>query len=104
MGWWGEVSIQEKSMKRSSNNLRKYKKTCELVYERADGCCEVIVGCSRCNRYIPYEQVRYINYLHKATRNGKSDEWVLDPNNIILGCATHHLEEERTGVRVKYIN
>ena len=90
-------------MKRNASNLRKYKKTCEIVYNRADGLCEVLVHGTRCNRYIDYEQARYINFLHKDTRNGKSDEWVLDPSSIVFGCASHHIEEEKTGVRVKYV-
>ena len=98
-------------MKRNSANLRKYEKTCEIVFERCDGRCEVMVdkngkACTRlpktrCSRFIPYELVQWANFLHTQTRNGKSDDWVLSPKNIVFGCESHHREEEQTGIRVK---
>ena len=98
-------------MQRSPQNLELYKQTCKKVIERADNRCEVMIddlksACSnkekhRCCAYLATEIITYTNFLHTATRNGKSDEWVLDPENIILGCQSHHFEEERTGIRVK---
>ena len=101
-------------MKRNSNNFTKYKETCEKVIERADERCEVMIdeygdACSelpksRCGKFIPFDQARAINFLHTATRNGKTDEWVLDQENIVYGCEKHHIEEERTGKRVERCN
>jgi hypothetical protein len=95
------------------NNLEAYKNVCLKVIERADNRCEVMIdengdACSslpkhRCNKYILTEQTQYINFLHKATRNGKSVDWVMNPDNIVFGCAKHHIEEERTGIRVQSI-
>jgi hypothetical protein len=94
-------------MHRDSNNWQKYKQTCEQVIERASECCEVMIdengsACSdlpksRCGKMIPHDQARTVNFLHKATRNGKPDEWVLSPDNIIFGCESHHFEESETG-------
>lgn len=88
-------------MKRNSNNLRKYRKCCEMVYARASGCCEVIEFGKRCGKKIPYDKVQYIHFMHKESRNGKSDEWVCDPKNIIFGCAEHHIQEHTKGVKVQ---
>lgn len=103
-------------MHRNAENLEIYNETCRAVYDRADGRCEVMVdpdgnACTdstelrRCGRHIIFEQVTRTNFLHTATRNGKSDAWVLDPDNVTLGCASHHYEEGKTGkhvVRVDY--
>ena len=91
-------------MKRNLENLEEYKQTCVKVWDRANGFCEVLLKGIRCAKYIPFEEARYINYLHKDTRNGKSDAWVLNPNNIVFGCAEHHIEEERTGIRVESVD
>mgnify|MGYP001589648725 CR=1 FL=1 len=98
-------------MQRTPQNLELYQQVCKQVMERADNMCEILVdddrsACSnkekhRCLKYIPFDNVTYTNFLHTETRNGKNDEWVLNPKNIILGCALHHLEEERTGIRVE---
>ena len=80
-------------MKRSATNLRLYKKTCKAVWERSSGVCEIIVQGKRCTKYIPFEESRAINYAHKKSRNGESDEWVLDPANLWLSCAEHHLAD-----------
>lgn len=98
-------------MKRTPENLEEYKKTMMKVLERADNRCEVMVdkfgnACTeldkkRCLKYIPDDRATYTNFLHKSTRNGKSAEWVHDPDNIILGCSQHHYEEENTGIRVE---
>jgi len=86
-------------MQRNGANLREYKKTCHAVVKRADNRCEVLVDGKRCGRYI--HEPRYINFLHKETRNGKSDEWILSPSSIIFGCTEHHIKEEQTGERVQ---
>lgn len=91
-------------MKRNKQNLLLYKKTCRQVYERADGRCEVEINGKRCGRFILFEQARYINFAHTETRNGKSDDWVCEPDNIIFTCAEHHIEEEMTGKRMKKSN
>jgi len=88
-------------MKRNLENLQEYKQTCRKVIDRADNLCEVEVDEHRCCKYISTDNVKYINFLHTETRNGKSDMWILDPKNIIFGCASHHIEEERSGIRVK---
>lgn len=101
-------------MQRNSSNLRKYNETCKEVVQRADECCEVMLdengdACSelpkvrRCARRIPYDQARRVNFLHRATRNGKSDEWVLSTDSIIFGCDEHHYEEGRTGLHVESV-
>lgn len=82
-----------KTMQRNSTNLRKYKEVCAKKIEDCNNLCEV------CGAYI-YEP-GYINFAHTATRNGKPDEWVLDPENIIFCCAEHHIQEEQTGIRIK---
>ena len=106
--------LKNKPMKKTPANLERYQATCDAVMERADNMCEVMVdegrsACTnkpkhRCARFLPIDSVTYTNFLHTGTRNGKSDEWVLNPKNIILGCALHHLEEERTGIRVQRCN
>jgi hypothetical protein len=98
-------------MKRTAKNLKKYKVTCLEVMERSNNKCEVMVDINRkactslpktrCGYHIHPERVSYINFLHTETRNGKTDEWILNPENIILGCASHHIEEEMTGIRVQ---
>jgi len=75
----------------------------EQVFDRCLGVCEVIDNGKRCTRRFNLDEITYTNLLHKETRNGKSDEWVLDPENIVLGCATHHYNEEWSGERVQYV-
>jgi len=87
--------------KRNAQNLRGYKKCCKQVWERASGVCEILIEGERCKAYIPFEECKYINFLHKETRSGKDAEWVNDPENIYFGCAEHHIDEEYTGVRVQ---
>lgn len=97
-------------MHKTKENLVLYKQTCEKVLERADNRCEVLVdengeACTdlpkkRCLKYIGTETATYTNFLHKSTRNGKSEAWVLSSDSIILGCEAHHREEEQTGIRV----
>ena len=97
-------------MHRTIKNLESYRQTMLAVLNRADNMCEVLVdqdgnACTdnqktRCCKYISLETAKYVNFLHKSTRNGKSEDWVLDPNNVILGCERHHVEEEKTGKRV----
>ena len=72
--------------------------------ERADNRCEVMIDDKRCAKYIPEDKATYTNFAHTDTRNGKSDEWINDPENIILSCACHHLEEEKTGIRLERCN
>lgn len=102
-------------MKRNLQNLALYKQTCRKVIERAENRCEVMIdkdgkACNnnpktRCGKYISTDEAKFINFLHTATRNAKSDEWVLDPQNIIYGCAEHHIEEENEGIgRVQSID
>ncbi len=85
--------------------------TMPTVMARADNRCEVMVdstgsalstkkGARRCGKFLPPETVTYTNFLHVATRNGASQEWVLNPENVTLGCADHHYEEARTGKHV----
>lgn len=98
-------------MKRSPENLKLYQESCRKIMERANNMCEVLIdeygkACTdldkkRCNKYILEDNVTYTNFLHKSTRNGKSDEWILDPENIIFGCASHHYEESQTGKHVE---
>lgn len=99
-------------MQRNAHNLKLYKETGIKVMERADNMCEVMLdenghACSdlpkitRCCKFISIETVTYTNFLHTYTRNGKSDEWINDPENIILGCASHHYEEGSTGKHVE---
>lgn len=88
-------------MQRNEENLEQYKRTVNKVMERADNRCEVVKNGKRCLKYIPQDSATFTNFLHTETRNGKSDEWVLDPENIVFGCAEHHYEEERTGIRVE---
>jgi len=90
-------------MKRNSKNLKKYKKTIEQVFDRAYGVCEIIEDGKRCTRRFNLDQIQYINLLHKDTRNGKSDDWILNPDNIVLGCKEHHINEEMNGGRVDYV-
>ena len=92
-------------------NFEQYKKACMEVIKRADEKCEVMIdefgkACSdlpktRCCKTILFDRACPINFLHKETRNGKSNEWVMSPDNIIYGCKEHHIEEERTGRRVE---
>lgn len=99
-------------MKRNQENLKLYRETCSKIIDRSDSRCEVFIdrngeACTdlpkkRCLKFIPLEAATWINFLHKETRNGKSDEWINDPNNIVFGCSRHHQEEESTGVRVQY--
>src|SRR5210317_2009175 len=91
-------------MKRNGANLKLYKETCKAVMKRSSNVCEVLIEGKRCGKYIPEEQAGWINFLHKETRNGKSDEWVLSPDSIVFGCAAHHIEEERTGKRVDSVD
>ena len=98
-------------MKRTSQNLKLYKLSARKVLLRAGERCEVMIdqygmACSdlpkkRCLKWIGTDSATYTNFLHKSTRNGKSEAWVLDPDNIILGCEKHHREEESTVVRVQ---
>lgn len=78
---------------------------------RADNRCEVMVDQNglaisssrwwqRCGKLVSSDRATATNFLHVATRNGESQEWVLDPDNIIFGCAEHHYEEGRTGKHV----
>lgn len=88
-------------MQRNKTNLEKYKQTCEKVLERSDGFCEVMIKGQRCLKFIGREKATWASFLHTETRNGKPDDWVLDPENVTLGCVEHHISEERTGVRVE---
>ena len=88
-------------MRRNPSNLEAYKQTIQKVMARADNRCEVMLNGKRCLKFIPEDSATYTNFLHTETRNGKPDEWVLDPENVTLGCAEHHYEEERTGIRVE---
>lgn len=95
-----------------SNNIEVYRQVLAKVIERADNRCEVMVdkngnACSdlpkkRCFKYISSDSATWTNFLHKETRNGKSDAWVNNPDNIVFGCKEHHYEEEREGKRVEY--
>ena len=85
-------------MKRNSTNLRKYKQTCELVLERADNRCEAMIDGKRCSKWI-VEPV-WTNFAHTETRNGKSDEWINDPENIIFCCAIHHTDSHTQGTKL----
>lgn len=87
--------------KRTAQSLREYKKCCQKVWERASGVCEILIEGSRCKKYIPFESCRYINFAHKETRNGRTQEWVNNPNNIYFSCAEHHIDEETTGKRMQ---
>ena len=101
--------------KRNSQNLAIYRATTmPQVMGRADNRCEVMLDedgraisdkpkIKRCARYIPIEAARYINFLHKDTRSGKSAEWVNDPESIVYGCAEHHEEESKTGRHVEFV-
>lgn len=80
-------------MKRNGSNLKLWKETCRAVYKRADGRCEVIVNGKRCGNQLLYEDIGYINFAHKSTRNGKSDEEVLNPKQVVFSCASHHIDE-----------
>lgn len=80
-------------MKRNGANLKKYRKICRAVLARSSGVCEVLIDGKRCGKYIGEENATWACFMHKGSRNGKSDEWVLDPNNIIFGCVTHHLAD-----------
>ena len=98
-------------MKRNSANLKIYRTACDKVMKRADARCEVMLdyngdACTdlpkrRCLKYILPEVITWTNFLHTETRNGKSDDWINDPENITLGCASHHYEEGRTGKHVE---
>lgn len=90
-------------MKRDGSNLKLYKQTCKAVMRRSSNVCEVLIEGKRCGKYIPEEDVGWIHFAHRETRSGKSDEWVLSPDSIIFSCASHHIEEEATGVRMKSI-
>lgn len=91
-------------MQRNGKNWEKYKKVCQWIAEkRADFCCEVLVEGKRCGKKFVPENISPINFLHRETRNGKSDEWILNPNSIIFGCSSHHIEEEQTGKRVESV-
>lgn len=100
-------------MQRSLENLQEYRQACKKVITRADNRCEVLVDKNgnacidepkhRCCKFIADDQITYTNFLHKETRNGKSDKWVCDPDNIIFGCASHHWEESRTGQHVEQV-
>jgi len=90
--------------KRTKESLLNYKKCCKKVWERASGVCEILIEGERCKKYIPFEECKYINFLHKETRSGKTQEWVSDPDNIYFGCASHHIDEEMEGVRVQGVD
>lgn len=89
-------------MKRNGANLKKYRETCRAVLKRSSGVCEIIVDGERCKMYIG-DNATWTNFAHKATRNGMSDEEVIDPDNIWLSCASHHAMEEATGKRMEGI-
>ena len=101
--------------RRDARSYREYKDTMRAVIERANAKCEVMLDkngnpCTRlpkvrrCARDISEDQARFINFLHKSTRNGESQDWVNDPDNIIYGCAEHHVEEEKTHIRVEGVD
>lgn len=85
-------------MKRTTSNLNSYRKTCEQVMNRADSRCEVMIDGKRCGKYILNPE--YINFAHTETRNGKSDEWINNPENIIYTCKEHHILEHTTGEKL----
>lgn len=85
-------------MKRTTNNLNKYRLACEEVISRADNRCEVMIDGKRCGKYIV--DIGAINFAHTATRNGKSDDWINNPDNIVFTCAEHHLHEHTTGEKL----
>ena len=89
-------------MKRNNKtNSILYQGTCEKVMERADNLCEVMLEGKRCGKFIHHDTATYSNFAHTDSRNGQSDEWINDPENIIFSCAEHHLEEHRTGEKLK---
>ena len=88
-------------MKKSASNLAKYRKTCHAVISRADNRCEALIDGARCGKYIA--EAKWSNFLHRSTRNGKSDEWILDPSSVIFDCVSHHEAEERSGKRVEAV-
>lgn len=90
-------------MKRNGSNLKLWKATCQAVYKRADGRCEVIVNGKRCGNQLLYEDIGYINFAHKSTRNGKSDEEILDPNEVVFTCSCHHINEHQKGEKIESV-
>jgi hypothetical protein len=89
--------------KRTKQSLLEYKKACREVYKRAGGVCEVLVNGERCQHQLLFEDVKYINFAHRSSRSGKTQEWVNDPNSIIFSCSSHHLDEEYTGKRMESV-
>ena len=87
--------------KRTSNNLRKYKQACQVVYDRAGGQCENTIDGVRCQRYIVWERATYTNFGHLHSRAGKTEEWVRDPENFILVCIECHHNEHQLGIKLK---
>lgn len=87
-------------MQRNNQNLKKYRKTCDRIVERSDNKCEVMIDGKRCARYI--NPVKWINFAHKDSRNGKSDEWILDPESIGLSCSRHHIDEHTKGGELEF--
>jgi hypothetical protein len=88
-------------MKRSSHNLKLYRKTCDDVVERADERCEVMIDGERCAKFIGQDRAVWTNFAHTETRNGKSDEWINDPENIIFTCVEHHDDEHKKGIKLE---
>jgi len=88
-----------KPMKRTGANLKKYKIACILVIKRADNRCEAIIEDKRCAKYIA--EPKWINFAHKKSRNGASDEDVCNPDNIIFTCESHHINSHTTGEKLE---
>ena len=90
-------------MKRDSSGLRTYKEACLEVMKRASNCCEILIDGKRCGRIIPDDDARAINFAHTESRNGKSDEWVCDPDNIIYTCESHHILSHIKGIPLEKV-
>ncbi len=87
-------------MERNSKNLRIYRLACQEVLKRASGRCEAMIDGKRCGRYLGEDSVPAICFAHTETRNGKSDEWINDPENITLTCPEHHIAEHQKGEKI----
>ena len=88
-------------MKRNCANLRKWKECIKAVYKRASGVCEKMIDGKRCGIYHPLEEVGYINFAHKKSRNLLTDEQAVDPEYVLLVCAEHHIAEHTQGEEIE---
>jgi hypothetical protein len=61
-----------------------------------------MIGGGRCGKYIV--EPKWINFAHTDSRNGQTDEWSLDPENIIFTCAEHHIGEHTQGEKIERCN